>query len=413
MKGNKTLSSSTVGTIEIKCKRCGNTQEYTPRNPHKIPKYPHTQCANPDCNRNIAIKRSKLINSINFQKIPKWKNVRKKFPNGKNVRNLEILKLLDQGLYAQEISQKISLSAKNLSRIINSFEERGLIIQIQPYPKIYKLSKWGRSILAQGDLAQKRIEEYIPEEEDLPKGIFHIRVHKLRFKSKLIQKPAWISSIRSAQIEQQRSGLTIRKVELKNWNKYIIFFNYQDFHGLEKVEVCNNVIIYNFNRKKEEQFVFTKKELEDYLKERISDCKNARSFLTNRGFAIDINDPEFCQPPHFAVLSNGNPNTLGSLGKQLLLTVKTPSETREVDDSPKTEEGEEETDNLEKAKSYLDMPNKLEAIKTEISELKTAMVEMARGIKEGIKSVVDAFKGSPKPPEQEIEIKTNPGGMYR
>lgn len=376
------------------------------RDPKKIPKNPHTKCSNPNCDHWINIKRSKLINFLNYQKITNWKNVRKKVPIGKNVRKLEILKMLDQGLYAQEISQKISLSQKNLSRIINSFKERGLIIQIQSYPKIYQITNRGRSILAQGDLSQTRIDEYIPEREDLPKGILHLRVHKLRFKNELIQKPTWLNQIRNTAII---NGLTIKKVELKNWNKFLIFFNYQDFNGLEKIEVCNNVIIYNFMRKKQEQFVFTKTELEDYLEARISDCKDARTLLLQKGFEINNRDPDFCQNPSYAAISNGDPNALGSLGKQLILTVKTPTEVREVDDSPKTEKGEEETDDLKKAKSYLDMPNTLENINTRISNIENAM----RGMVDSIKEMTRIFSNLANQSEQTVPITQDSGGMFQ
>ena len=60
--------------------------------------------------------------------------------------------------------------------------------------------------------------------------------------------------------------------------------------------------------------------------------------------------------------------------------------------------------------SYFDMPNKLENIETEISELKDAMFEMAKGIKEMAKSITSLVK----PQEQTIEVKTDPGGsMFR
>lgn len=348
-----------------------------------------------------------MINFIKYQKITNWKIVRKKVPILKIVKNLDLLELLDKGFYAQEIAQKYSLSASFLSRIITSFKSRNLIEQIQSYPKKYKCTNLGTLFLEQGDLNQKRIQEFTSDKELLPKGIERIRVHKLRFKNKIVQKPSWLNRIQN---EGFIYGLHIKRIELNNWTKFLIFFNYQDFNGLEKIEVCNNVIIYNFNRNIDEQYVSSNKELETYFEDIISDCKQARLFLQKKGFIIDERDPEFCQKPHFAIKSNGDPNALGSLGKQLILTIKTPTEVREVDDSPKTGDGEEETDNIEKVKSYFDMPNALENIKTEVSELKDAMFEMAKGIKEMAKSITSLVK----PQEQTIEVKSDPGGsMFR
>ncbi|MFW9875039.1 MAG: hypothetical protein ACFFG0_18190 [Candidatus Thorarchaeota archaeon] len=232
-----------------------------------------------------------------------------------------------------------------------------------------------------------------------------IRVHKLRFKNKLIQKPSWLNRIQNETIIY---GLNVKRVELKNWTKFLITFNYHDFNGLEKIEVCNHVIIYNFNRNISKQYVSSKESLEDYINARIKDCKQIRAFIGEKGFVIDNADPEFCQKPHFAIETHGEPNSIGSLGQYLNISVKTPEEVREVDDSPDTG-GEEETDDIEKAKSYFDMPNELENIKTEISELKSAMVEMANGIKEMAKT----FTSLIKQPEQPIEINTDSGGMFR
>lgn len=346
-----------------------------------------------------------MIKFIKYQKITNWKNHRKKVPIGKIVGEIEILKLLDQGLYAQEIVQKGLFSAKKLSRIINSFKERGFIKQTKRYPKTYESTNLGKLILEQGDLKQKRIQEYIKKEKIRPNWLKKIRVHKLRFKNKLIHKPSWLHGVRNVEM---RNGFIVKRVELKNWTKFLLTFNYQDFDGLEKIEVCNDVIIYNFNRIIDDQYVSSKESLEKYINTRIEDCKKARAFIQQRGFEIDNNEPEFCQKPHFAIETYGDPGALGSLGQYLNISVKTPNEIREFNDSPKTG-GEEETDDIEKAKSYLDMPNELENIKTEISELKEAMREMANGIKE----MANAITTLVKPPEQPIPIKTNPGGMFR
>lgn len=328
---------------------------------------------------------------------------RKKLPIWKNI---ELLKLLEQGLYAQEIVRKSLFSARKLSQTINSFKSRKLIEQIQAFPKRYKLTNLGKLILAQGDLSQRRISEYITDKRKLSKWIDQLRVHKLRFKNKLIQKPSWLYHVRN---EEQRNGLTIKRIELNNWTKFLLIFNYQDFNGLEKIEVCNKTIIYNFNQKIQEQYVSTKEDLEKYLVARIEDCKRARKFIQQKGFVIDNADPIFCQKPHFALETQGHPKAIGSLGPYLNITIKTPTEIREFDDSPGKGEGEEETDDIEKAKAMFDVPQQIENLNEKISNLESAIIGMANGIKEMAKT----FSSLAKQPEKSIEVKTDSGGMYQ
>jgi DNA-binding MarR family transcriptional regulator len=326
---------------------------------------------------------------------------------GKSVEELPILKILkylDQGFYAQEIARKGLLSAKKLSRIINSIKKRGLITQTHAFPKFYQLTKIGKVFLDRGEISEKPLQNEINERENLPDWVNQIRIHKLRFKDKLISKPSWLYRIKK---EGYYSGLYVKRIELTNWTKFIIIFNYQDFNGLEKIEVCNKVIIYNFNRKRFGQFVNSKESLINYIGARINDCKKARILLEQSGFEIDSRDPIFCQNPHFAIASKGDPIAIGSLGQDLILTVKKHSEIREVDDSPK-DGGEEETDDIERAKSYFDVPDEVTRIKNEISEMKNAIKEIASGFK----TMAKAFKLMANQPDKTVPI-TNPEGMFK
>ncbi len=370
-----------------------------------------------------------MINFIKYQKITNWKNHREKVPIGKIVREIEILKLLDQGLYAQEIVQKISLSQKKLSRIINSFKERGLILQTKRYPKLYQSTNLGKIILEQGDLKQKRIQEYIKEEKTKPSWLKEIRVHKLRFKNKLIHKPSWLNRVRNVEM---RNGFSVKRIELKNWTKFLLTFNYQDFDGLEKIEVCNNVIIYNFNRIRDEQYVSSNESLENYFNARIEDCKKARAFIQQRGFEIDNNEPEFCQKPDYAIETHGDPRAFGSLGQYMNISIKTSNEIRKADDSPKNG-GEEETNDIEKVKSYFDMPNELEDMNNKLNtlnekvnqalnkedldkleakmvQMNNAMISMANGVQRIAETIAGFAKQSKQGSETKAEIV---GGMYQ
>lgn len=373
-----------------------------------------------------------MINFNKYQKITNWKNLRKKVPIGKNVENLEILKLLDQGFYAQQINQKTLLSPKKLSIIINSFKSRKLIEQIQAYPKRYKLTKVGKLILAQGDLSQTRIQEFISDKRKTRIKLLPVRGHQNRFKNKLVQKPLWLNSIYDKGIIH---GLNIKKVNMCNWEKSIIYFNYQDFNGLDNIEVCNNVIIYNFRQKLGDQLVFSKEELIQHKKKLISNCKQARSFLQEKGFIIGQEEPVRCQKPQYGI-SSKDPRHIGQLGKELLMIIKTDNEEIVIDDSPK-QDGEEETDNEQKVISYFALPDELDKVKedlseingkinemngkvsqilnkedlnkleTKVSQMNDAMISMANGIQKIAETITTLTKQS------EQIAKTDPGGMYQ
>ncbi|MFW9872672.1 MAG: hypothetical protein ACFFG0_06175 [Candidatus Thorarchaeota archaeon] len=425
--------------MDVTCKHCRNKQEYHPRNPNKIPKYPHKKCTN--CGKNIAIKRTKLINFNHSHKFPFLKFLRKNSHNMRIMKNLKILELLGQGFCAQEIAQKYSLSTSFLSRIIKSFKKRKLIEEIQSYPKRYKLSYSATLILAQGDLSQTRISEFISDKRILQETLPPVRVHSDRFKNRLYQKPSWLFRIQNKGITH---GLVIKRVKMKNWDKFVILFNYQDFKGLDNIEVCNNVIIYNFKRNLGDQLVFSKEQLDQHISNLTENCKKARAFLQEKGFTIGQEEPARCQKPHYAI-NTEDPEHIGQLGRDFLITIKTPNESLIIDDSPDID-GEEEIDNIKKVKSYFDMPDKieeietnflkmedkvnrmtdikeLEGIKTEINEIKKGFMEMTNGIKEMKKAFLDMATEMKnlchtivevvKEPKQITKIKKETESMYQ
>lgn len=430
-------------TLTVNCKHCKNSQEYKPRDPHNIPRCPHTKCSK--CSKWINIKRSKLINSDNYQKITNLKLLRKKVPIVKLVKHLKILELLDQGFYAEQINQQLGVSKTFLSRIISSFESRGLIEQIESYPKRYKLTKNGTLILEQGDLNQKRISEFVSDKRKSRIKLPPVRGHKDRFKNELVQKPIWLNSIYNKGMVY---GLNIKKVKMNNWEKSLIYFNYNDFNGLDNIEICNNVIVYNFKQKLKDQVVSSEEELLQRKKNLISSCKQARSFLQEKGFVIGQEEPIRCQKPEYGISSN-DPRHIGQLGKDILMNIETDKETIVIDDSPK-ENGEEETDSEQKVVSYFTLPDEVDKVKADLSEMKehvkqqtlddtkynelnlrfskfeNLLVNLTYKIKEAptesvekiaekiaekmSKIILDALN----PPHQEIQVKKDAGGgMYR
>ena len=404
-----------VKSVEVRCK-CGNLCTYKPKDPNHLPNQPRVWCSN--CKIQIYIKRSKMINFDQFGRLGSFgKIIEKTRLFGKTSDKTIVLNLLDQGLYAQEIVRRTSLSASFLSKTINSLKKEGVITQIRAYPKLYKVNYIDQKFLDKGERAKKRAQNEILERKIKPVWLKTLRVHKLRFKNELYEKPAWLYRFKS---KGTYNGIRVKVVNLNNWTKYILTFHYSDFNGLEKVEICNNVVIYNFNRIKEEQFVKSKESLRNYINERIEDCKDVRTALIQQGFSIDSRNPTFCQKPHLAVQTKGTPGTLGALGKYLIATIKMPEETREIDDSPKLEEGEEETDNLEKAESIFDVPERIENVARELSELK---IELRNERKLLINGVKEAFKEALKEvftsdddlskEQKELKIKSDTEAMFQ
>lgn len=392
-------------SIKINCS-CGKSCTYTPKDPNNLPRQPRCYCS--VCDKQFSIKRTKMIENRQFKRIDTFGKTIEKSIYNENINDEKIiLELLEKGFYAQEISQKTSFSVSFLSKTIQSLKQRGVIIQIEGYPKKYKLANPGRPFLEKGIHA----EEHIPKEEKEGKinanWIDKLRPHFYRFKNDLIYKPKWLHRISHKGIVR---GLNVQKVELHNWSKFIIRFNYQDFNGLENVEICHNCIIYNFNRNIEEQYVYSKEDSQKYRQDRIQDCKNVRAFLEKQGFAIDKADPILCQKPHFAIESHGIPKALGTLGKELLLTIKTPSETKIIDDSPPKRGGEEETTDMEKAESIFDVPEKIDNLQKGLTKLNNKIENLENKLEKLVDTLTSLAEGS-KPKKTKTEPEE--GGMYQ
>ena len=57
--------------ITIQCSGCNNEQEYSLRNPNKIPKRPKTQCSNSECEKWIYIDRDQLVKKFGQNSLTK------------------------------------------------------------------------------------------------------------------------------------------------------------------------------------------------------------------------------------------------------------------------------------------------------------------------------------------------------
>ena len=99
----------------------------------------------------------------------------------------------------------------------------------------------------------------------------------------------------------------------------------------------------------------------------------------------------------------GTPGMLGSLGQYMNITMKTLEEVREIDDSPDTD-GEEETDNMEKAVAIFDIPQQLEDLKKDNQELRNNIKELTR-------TLTNLANGNRL--DNRIHTKDNSGDMYQ
>lgn len=377
--------------MQIKCPRCNNTQNYKIRDPDKIPLRPKTQCKH--CRCWIYINKELINNKKLTKKIGQRKNVRPKIKNLEKTKtflvNTKILKMLDEGLYAKQIADMTNFSNKILSQTINGLKRKNLIKQVNKKPKIpkfYQLTTKGQLTLKKDfSLNDQKKEEIEKKEIELkPCGIDKCRVHAVRFKNDLIQRASWLYKIKTRGIVR---GLRVKKINLKNWSKFIIYFNNSDFNGIEKIEINTQTIVYNFKLNKSEQYVYQNESLKNYLNDKINDCKRARTFLQQKGFSIDNKDPEPCGGPHYGFESHGDPTSLGSLGQYLNFSVNSDS----VDDSSNNG-GEEETTDQVKAQSVLDIPRSISEMKNSIVEMATQMKTMA----DAITTMVQSLNPSPK-----------------
>ena len=308
-----------------------------------------------------------------------------------------ILKLLSQGYYANQISQKGLFSAQKISGIVKWLIGKKLIKLMTTYPKKYELTDNGKLLLKFPNFSEidhKKDQNVTIEKKLIPKWIERCRAHCLRFKNDLIRRPHWVTQIET---QGQIRGFRIRKVKLQNWSKYILYFDHHQFDGVESIEIGITSLIYNFNFgiENEKQYIYPGESIKNYIQKRIDECKRVRAFLLQKEFEIDMGEPYLCQKPHFAFETNGDPDKIGSLSQLLNFSIKGSNGKYWVDDSPKTG-GEEETDDIKKAQSVLDVPNKLDQMDDKIHSLENKMDQLISAITNMTTTLTNFFN----PPSQ-------------
>lgn len=306
----------------------------------------------------------------------KKKKTRKRHYRKSEDLELKILKAFQQKLYVKQIAKKLNYSQARISQIKSTLVKKGLITQINVYPKTYDLTNKGISYLQnQGKFSKKSIkfDSQAKKEQDLtPDWVLEERVHKLKYSLPLFHKPPYLYSLNRYGKRRKVNDLWISKIRMNNWDKFNLYFPYSKFNGLTCVEVGTSNIVFDFGRDEEDSLVDSEMGFLNYFAEREKDVLQCAMFLNQKGFKIDIRKPKRISQT-FAIESNGKDQHIGSLGQKATLIIKSPEETFEVDHSPPHDSGEEETDNFDKAKSIFDVPKTLDNMDKRVGELDTQL----------------------------------------
>lgn len=287
----------------------------------------------------------------------------------------DVLRLIDNdiSIYAHLIAKTLNLSDSTISRIIKELLEKNLI-QVNPdkpkYPKFYRLTIAGKVFLKHGDVTLNLLKKEQNLQQELltkPEFVLEQRLHKLRYKQSLISfSPFLNKSIRTDKKTKINDLWVIRKA-MNNWDKYLIYFSYHQFHGLTSVEITNRSIIYNFKLLNFDSIVSSKQGFINFFKEKENACLSCAIYLNNKGFNINLSSQLKLISKEFAFLTSSNKD-LGDLGKHLTAVIKAVNgEVRKIDDSPKTG-GEEETDNKDKALSIYDLPEQIKELENKVED---------------------------------------------
>lgn len=374
--------------IKIKCPRCQHEQEYKPI---RIPKRPKAKCLN--CGRyiyNISLRSIQdylTVNKIDHSS-DHLLNIR---PSSDHLVKIDALKCLNMGMYASQIAKKWNYHQMVIFRIIRGFERKKLIVLINKKPKIpklYNLTKKGKELLQANNLLIKKEPtkkaEETPQnattfsEELWPYGLIEIGMHSLRYKQPLINKPSWLYRFTSL---SKYNGFLVSRTPMQNWDKFFLRgFDYMDYNGLHNIEICNNVVIYNFKLKRSDEWSKSVEDLIEFKKNRIDGCIRAGKKLEQNGFGLGLpQEIELAQKPHF-VIKTENGVKHDRIGELLIATISDGNMEITYDHSGKKdgEDGEVELVNgkEEDIRDLLDAPKKVENIEKMFDQINVSLNQL-------------------------------------
>ena len=217
---------------------------------------------------------------------------------------------------------------------------------------------------------EKKLKIKSPTNQD--QDLIKIRIHKLRYYQGLINNPLYRQPIPYDRLVKV-GKLTVKKIRMKNWDQFFIYFSYPRFRGLENIQITTQKVIYNFNRRKADQIVYRPEDIDRYEQERINDCEQARLFLEANGFETTGSIKELQKSKHYAVPSIGKGH-IAEKGRIVETIVSfADGEQHIIDES---DDAEEETNDKNKARSYLAIPDKIDNLDTRMSSIEQAFEKM-------------------------------------
>lgn len=333
-----------------------------------------------------------------------------------------------QGSYGTEIAKRLVFQNSKVWSITRKLKRKGLIsLKSKGHYNIkyYKLTPKGELLLS--SLTEEKQEDQPKKKARKsslwPYGLIEFGIHAIRYKQPLIHKPGWLYQITKI---AQHDGVVVKRVILNNWDKFLIqLHNYKNYNGIDNIEICNNIVIYNFRLTLEDSLVSTIEELDSFKEERIKGCVQGRQKLEQIGFELGSDEEiDVAQKFHY-VLKTEDTLRYNDIGDFIIAHIKDDKRTIMHDHSPEVGPAEIEIDNETDVKEVLEAPKKVQQIeddmsdlkedvsdlKNSTSDLKDAMSQILRSQTElntSMKSLIDIFKGK----ETQDQNQPHKEGMY-
>ena len=123
--------------------------------------------------------------------------------------------------------------------------------------------------------------------------------------------------------------------------------------------------------------VYRFQDIEQYEKERLIDCEKARFFLEANGFKTTGSIKALQISKHYAIPTLGEGH-IAETGRLIESIIDLPDgEKYMIDES---EDAEEETTDKKKARSYLELPDKIDRLENQVSNINKALENLTKNI---------------------------------
>ena len=364
---------------------CGKIIFYKPRNLKNIPKRPKTQCSH--CKKWIYFKRHDVITfateMINFDL----------------TNSDQLMTNFDQFTTESERPERKSANTKDSI-------DRNQVESIFSHDQFQKNDQFSTKTDQFTTEAEKpeRKSANSKSRKKIPFEIESISIHKNRFGQDLITKGNWLYGLPYNRIKKRGKiaywssykGYDVRKAPMNNWDRYIIYIrDYDKYSGLANIEIDNNVVIYNFIKKRD--IIKTGEELLANLDNLVVNCLKVKEEVLENdlGFKIGSRTPYRVQKPDIVIESDTNniQADLGKLGKYFEIIFNIPGQPLiKADDSDK-EDGHIELEAMETdIIASLDRDKNIDQIRKDVDQIKKDMSGLNNTINQMTQSQSQVFQ---------------------